>query len=103
MFFSEALPLLLGLDAFLRNPLILIFTKEKLNKMNLLFRQYSPEIFSDKFSVYTDSVLVDGQFKTQYIAEMYGEDSGRYATEETDTYIKALRLLASFKQIISQP
>ena len=69
--------------------------------MNLLFRQYSPEIFSDKFSVYTDSVLVDGQFKTQYIAEMYGEDSGRYAIEETDSYIKALRILASFKKTIN--
>ena len=71
--------------------------------MNLLFRQYSQEIFSDKFSIYTDSVLIDGQFRTKYIAEMYGEDSGKYAIEETDSYIKALRLLAKFKQIIYQP
>lgn len=65
--------------------------------MNLIFRQQG----QDHFSVYDETILIDGEFKTQYIAELFGHHSGRYAIEETDSYINALRILASFKQSIN--
>lgn len=66
--------------------------------MNLLFRQNGP----DHFSIYDETILIDGKYKTQYIAEMYGHHTGRYAIEQTESYISALRLLAKFKQVIPE-
>ncbi len=61
--------------------------------MNLIFRQQGP----DHFSIYDFQIFVDGKYRTQYVAEMYGHHSGRYAIGESDSYIKALRMLAKFK------
>jgi hypothetical protein len=58
--------------------------------MNLLFRQ------ADQFSIYSEEVLINGKYKTRYIAEMFTH-SGRYAIDETFSYFKALRMLAKFK------